>query len=103
MPSTPDDLASRIRLIRLETYGEDGITDLAEALGLPARTWRNFEDGVRIPGEVLLRFLLLTGAEPHWLLTGEGDKYRSGSRLTGMVDSGARRLQASRSAPQHPG
>ena len=57
MPSTPDDLASRIRQARLETYGEDGTTDLAEALGLPARTWRNFEDGVRIPGEVLLRFL----------------------------------------------
>jgi hypothetical protein len=77
MPSTPDDLTSRIRLIRRETYGEDGIADLAKALGLPTQTWRNVEDGVRIPGEFILRFLLLTGAEVHWLLTGEGDKYRS--------------------------
>jgi hypothetical protein len=77
MPSTPDDLASRLRLIRRETHGEGGIADLAEALGLPTPTWRNFEGGVRMPGEVLLRFLLLTGAESHWLLTGEGDKYRS--------------------------
>src|SRR4051794_37589010 len=68
MPSTPDDLASRLRLIRREAYGEDGIADLAEALGLPAQTWRNCEDGVKVPGEVLLRFLLLTEAEPHWLL-----------------------------------
>jgi len=46
-------------------------------LGLPARTWWNFENGVTIPGDILLRFLQHTNADAHWLLTGEGDKYRS--------------------------
>jgi len=101
MPSTPDDLASRIRLVRIETHGADGVTDLAEALGLPDRTWRNFEHGVRIPGDVLLRFLVLTGAEPHWLLTGEEDRYRSGRGRVGLADSDARHRQASPSAPQY--
>ena len=32
--------------------------------------------GAAIPSEVLLEFLQQTGADPHWLLTGEGPKYR---------------------------
>jgi hypothetical protein len=44
---------------------------------LPTRTWLNYERGVTIPGEVLLRFIDLTSAEPRWLLTGQGPRYRS--------------------------
>jgi hypothetical protein len=43
-------------------------------LSLPARTWMNYERGVTVPGEVLLRFLDTTGTNPHWLLTGEGKR-----------------------------
>ena len=31
-----------------------------------------------LPAEVVLGFLLLTGASPEWLLTGEGLKYSQG-------------------------
>jgi hypothetical protein len=64
-------------------YGEDGAQDLAKALRLPERTWQNFEAGVQMPGEVILRFLLVTGTEPHWLLTGEGNRYRAPSEMAG--------------------
>jgi hypothetical protein len=46
---------------------------LAEALGLPDRTWRSYEAGVTIPAPVILRFIEVCGASPHWLLTGEGE------------------------------
>ena len=69
-------LAGRLRLIRQERLGERGAPDLARMLGVPERTWLNYEAGVTIPGEVLLRFLEVTSAEPRWLLTGEGPRYR---------------------------
>jgi hypothetical protein len=65
-------LAGRLRYLRLEMYGRDGGAELADALGLPPRTWTNYESGVVIPGVVLLQFIEVTGADPHWLLTGEG-------------------------------
>jgi hypothetical protein len=78
-----DGLASRLREVRRERYGEDGGPLLAEALDLPARTWAHYESGITIPGSVLLRFLAVSGVEPHWLLTGEGRKYRAQSRRLG--------------------
>jgi hypothetical protein len=68
------ELACRIREIRQDFYGKHGLPVLAEALNLPARTWLNCEQGVTMPAEVLLRFLEVTGTDPHWLLTGEGDQ-----------------------------
>ena len=62
----------RVCRIRDDIYGEAGIPELAEALGLPAETWEAYEDGLEMPATVLLRFLCLTGAEPLWLLTGQG-------------------------------
>jgi hypothetical protein len=71
------DLARRIREIREELYGEHGGPLLAEALDLPFRTWHNYEAGCTIPAHSILRFIEVTDAHPHWLLTGEGDKYLS--------------------------
>ena len=68
-------VAARLREIRSERYGEHGGPDLAGQLGLPARTWYGYETGVTVPAEVLLDFIELTGANPRWLLTGEGPKY----------------------------
>ncbi len=70
-------LAGRLRLIRCEIFGEHGGPELADQLGVPLRTWLNYESGVTIPGEVLLRFLEITGTKPVWLLDGEGRKYRT--------------------------
>jgi transcriptional regulator with XRE-family HTH domain len=84
-------IAGRMRLIRSEIFGEHGGPELADRLGLPFRTWLNYESGVTIPGEVLLRFLEITGAEPLWLLCGEEQRYRTttaGER--GPESSGAR-------------
>ncbi len=71
------DLARRIRAIRVELYGEHGGPLLAEALDLPFRTWHNYETGQTIPAESILRFIEVTDAHPHWLLTGEGVRYLS--------------------------
>lgn len=68
-------LARRVREIRRALVGEDGGPLLAEALDLPARTWRNDEAGVMIPATVILRLIEISGASPHWLLTGEGEPF----------------------------
>lgn len=70
------DLALRLREIRLELYGVHGGPLLAKELGLPYRTWHSYEGGAAIPGPLILRFLEVTDAHPHWLITGEGAKYR---------------------------
>ncbi len=72
-----DSLAQRVREIRLERFGENGVPHLAEKLRLPTRTWLNYESGCTIPAEVILRFIDATDVHPHWLLTGEGDRYRN--------------------------
>src|SRR5690348_9434436 len=76
MAVTSSQLARRVAEIRRETFGVDGIPRLAERLGLPAGTWRNYEAGVIIPASVLLEFIALTGASAGWLLTGQGDKFQ---------------------------
>ena len=69
-------LSRRLRDIRQEVFGEHGGPELARRLNLPARTWYNYETGVTVPAEVLLGFIDETGANPTWLLTGEGARYR---------------------------
>jgi hypothetical protein len=71
------DLAHRVRMIREELYGANGGPLLAEAIGIPFRTWMSYEDGTTIPAHAILLFIELTDADPHWLLTGEGEPYRA--------------------------
>ncbi len=71
------DLASRVRTVREELFGEHGGPMLAQEIGVPFRTWMNYEDGCTIPAQAILRFIEITNADPHWLLTGEGEPYRS--------------------------
>jgi transcriptional regulator with XRE-family HTH domain len=61
-------LAARLREIRAELCGDQGAPELARALKVPARTWYNYERGVTVPADVLLRFIERTGVEPAWLL-----------------------------------
>ncbi len=68
-------LSSRVREIHQEVFGEDDDCHVADELGLPRQTWRNYEAGCTIPAQVILEFILQTGANPRWLLTGEGEKY----------------------------
>jgi hypothetical protein len=73
-------LARRVREVRLELYGEHGGPLLAGALAIPFRTWHNYETGCTIPAHTILRFIEVTGANPGWLYSGEGDRYSSHSR-----------------------
>ena len=70
-------LARRIREIRENLYGEHGGPILAQALELPFRTWHAYEAGGMIPAHTILRLIELTHVNPHWLLTGSGEKFRA--------------------------
>ena len=69
-------LAERLSTLRLELYGERGGPEMARRLGIPVRTWYNYEGGVTVPAEVVLKIIELTSVEPVWLLHGKGPKYR---------------------------
>ncbi len=71
-------LARRVCQIRQEKFGAGGTVLLAVLIGVPVRTWENYEAGCTLPAETLLRFIEVTRAHPHWLLTGEGDRYLGG-------------------------
>lgn len=73
-------LSERLHLIRNELFGERGGSEMARKLGLPVRTWYNYETGVTVPAEVILRFVELTSVEPLWLLHGRGPKYRTSAQ-----------------------
>jgi hypothetical protein len=49
---------------------------MARRLGLPLRTWCNYEEGTAIPAEIVLSLIELTSVEPQWLLYGKEPKYR---------------------------
>lgn len=78
-------LAQRLGFVRVERFGGDrGLNRLASMLGMTTRTWRNYESGVSIPGEVLLNFIEISAAEPLWLLRGVGPRYR-GQRAASLA------------------
>src|ERR1700761_2349053 len=79
-------LSRRLKDIRQELFGEHGGPELARRLGLPARTWYNYETGVTVPAEVLLEFIEQTGANPVWLLSGDGSRYRRGKDDLGLAN-----------------
>jgi hypothetical protein len=68
-------LADRVREIRIALYGINGGPLLAEALKIPFRTLHNYESGCTIPAQTILRLIEVTGAHPHWLLTGRGERF----------------------------
>ncbi len=79
-------ISRRLREVRQELFGEHGGPELARRLSLPARTWYNYETGVTVPAEVLLAFIDQTGANPIWLLTGEGQHLRRESDASDLAE-----------------
>ena len=67
----------------MEMFGEDGAVEVARRLMIPAGTWHNYERGVTVPAEVILRFIDVTSVDPRWLLFGLGEKYRNESARIG--------------------
>jgi hypothetical protein len=82
-------LARRLRLVREELYGDGGVPHLAGALGIPARTWENYEAAVKMPAGLLLAFIAVTGVRQGWLLTGKGSRYDRGG-FSRPADAGKR-------------
>jgi hypothetical protein len=74
-------LAERLSILRLELFGERGGPEMARRLGIPVRTWYNYEGGVTVPAEVVLKIIELTAVEPVWLLHGKGPKFRQSPRV----------------------
>ncbi|MDR3634222.1 MAG: S24 family peptidase [Isosphaeraceae bacterium] len=89
-------LAERLTALRQELFGERGGPELARRLGLPVRTWYNYEAGVTVPAEVILKLIEMTSVEPSWLLRGEGAKYRTAVPAT--IGNGASAGEPARSA-----
>jgi hypothetical protein len=58
---------------------------MARRLGIPVRTWYNYEGGVTVPAEVILKIIELTSVEPVWLLHGNGPKFRHARTERGGV------------------
>jgi SOS-response transcriptional repressor LexA len=79
-------ISGRLRDVRQELFGEHGGPELARRLGLPARTWYNYESGVTVPGEVLLNFISHTGVNPLWLLSGQGPRYQRSAEDQVLAD-----------------
>lgn len=84
------ELAERLAALRLELFGERGGPEMARRLGIPVRTWYNYEGGVTVPAEVVLKIIELTSVDPGWLLRGKGPKFRQsagGDHLEGATRS----------------
>jgi phage repressor protein C with HTH and peptisase S24 domain len=79
-------ISRRLRDVRQELFGEHGGPELARRLNLPARTWYNYETGVTVPAEVLLSFIDQTNANPLWLLSGEGERFRRDADLSSLAE-----------------
>src|SRR5262249_39513141 len=56
-------------------FGDEGVDTVAALVGVPAKTWVNVEAGVNQSAIVILRLIDATGANPSWLLTGEGPMF----------------------------
>ena len=67
-------LADRLREIRRDLYGEDGLENPRPRLGVPAQTWRNYVTGHNHTRRGAVEFVALTETDPQWLLTGEGER-----------------------------
>ncbi len=69
------ELAARLREVREDLDGEPGSQFMADALEIPLETWLNYESGISVPAEIVLRLQVLSSVSARWLLTGEGEKY----------------------------
>jgi hypothetical protein len=61
--------------LRMDLFGARGGPELARRLGIPVRTWYNYEGGITVPGEILLKIIEVTTVNPMWLLHGTGRRF----------------------------
>jgi hypothetical protein len=90
-------LAERIMALRMDLFGPRGGPELARRLGIPVRTWYNYEGGITVPGEILLKIIEVTSVEPMWLLHGTGPRF-SDVRYDPSTATASSAIKASNSA-----
>ncbi len=71
-------LGHRLREVRETVFGGPDLTALCDLMGVSDEQWMAYEGGGAMPTEIALLFIAATGVQPHWLLTGRGDRYRVG-------------------------
>jgi hypothetical protein len=84
-------LSGRVREVRQEHRCESGGPALAEALGLLAAKWSNLRARHDDACIVIFELIELMGADPHRLLTGQGDRFKT-----------IRETARARSVEEHP-
>ena len=77
---SPPFLGGRVRELRRDVRGGRGGPRPAEVLRIADRERADHEAGATMAGRVRFRFIGLTDADPHWLLTGEGGAHRGRGR-----------------------
>jgi hypothetical protein len=70
------DLAARLAALRTELFGQQGGSEMAKRLGILSQTWDNYEQGITVPGEIILKLIEVTSVEPRWLSDGQGPRFR---------------------------
>jgi hypothetical protein len=78
----PNELADRLRQLRLEIFGEYGAPILARQLGIATRLWLGYETGRTVPATILIRLVEMTPIDAAWLLNGRGPMYRTSISAT---------------------
>ena len=58
----------------MDLYGECGGPILARRLRISQRRLARMEAGSPFPGQLVLKLIDVTGVNPHWLLSGEGER-----------------------------
>src|SRR5437773_4095748 len=80
-------LAGRLVVLRSKLFGVRGGPEMARLLGIPIRSWYNYEKGVAVPAEVILKIIKLTSVEVDWLLEGQEPMFRPMRAKTGATTS----------------
>jgi hypothetical protein len=59
-------LARDLVALRVKLFGDHGAGEMARRMGLPVRTWHNYEHGSIVPAEVVLKLMQMFPAEAHF-------------------------------------
>jgi len=68
-------LAERLVSLRTDFCGTRGGPEVARRLQISSRTWHDYERGVTVPGEILLKVIETFDVEPLWLIHREGPRF----------------------------
>lgn len=69
------EIGVRLRELRMALHGDRGGPRLARELGIPSRSWYQYEAGIAMPAERMLALILQTNVSARWLLTGFGPMF----------------------------